>query len=699
MSHPLHAFFNPRSIAFVGATERSIWTRAARVNVKVLGYDGKVHYVNRRGGEVLGKPAATSASAIGEPVDLALLMLPSEVLVEGFDDLRAAGIRNAVVLSSGFAEAGSSGRAQQQRLVEAARAADVRLLGPNCLGFVNFVSRAAVWTVPVRGPIVPGRFAIVSQSGALAGQMSYFAQWQGLGLTYMVSTGNEADIDVAQVIDYLVDDAPTKAIALFVETVRDTAAFARAAQRAMAAQKPIVVLKIGASAVTVKAAQAHTGALVGDDRVFDAACRRYGLVRVHSLEDLIVTTELMARLGPLRDGGLGVLSMSGGLCEIAADDAERCGVPVPELSDSTVTALRAALPEFGTPHNPLDITGAAMLKPELYAQSLTTLAEEPRFAALLTVSDVPSDSYDDGPFSRELVRQVAAGQQACALPNVSVSHTLRPATAVTQEVVDATGVSYLPCGAHHALVALGGAFRWSRRLREAAPRDANIALAEARPQSERETLAYLGARGVPVIKAQLVNSADAAVAAARAIGEAVVLKIASPDIAHKTDIGGVVLNVRGDEAVAGAYTQIMQRVSAAKPDARLEGVVVSPMRGQGVELFVGTVRDPQWGAALVVGLGGIWVEALKDTSLRLLPVTPAEVETMLGELRGSRLLDGFRGAPAIDRKAVAAAIAAIGDAALALGPELVSLEINPILVHGDRVEALDALAIWDEAAA
>lgn len=696
MSHPLHRFFNPRSLAFVGATERSIWTRAARVNVKALGYDGKVHYVNRRGGEVLGKPAATSASAIGEPVDLALLMVPSEALIDSFPDLQAAGIQNAVVLSSGFAEAGASGRAQQDRLLDAARGAGVRLLGPNCLGFVNFKTRTPVWTVPVRGPVLPGRFAIVSQSGALAGQMSYFVQWQGLGLTYMVSTGNEADIDVAQVIDYLVDDEDTKSIALFIETVRDTAAFGRAAQRALAAKKPIVVLKIGTSAVTAKAAQAHTGSLVGDDRVFDAACRRYGLVRVHSLEDLIVTAETMARLGPLRDGGLGVLSMSGGLCEIAADDAERCGVPIPELSEPTVAALREALPDFGTPHNPLDMTGAAMLQPDLYEKSLSALSKESRFAALLTVADVPSDAYDDGPFSRELVKQVAAGQSTCALPNLAVSHTIRPATAVTQEVIGQTGITYLPCGAHHALVALGGAFRWSRRLREPAASVAEVAPSDARPASERETLAYLATRGVPVIATTLVNSADEAVAAARRINEPVVLKIASPDIAHKTDIGGVVLNLSGDAAVASAYTQIIDRVRAAKPDARIEGVVVSPMRGKGVELFVGTVRDPQWGAAIVVGLGGIWVEALQDTSLRLLPVSAGEVETMLGELRGAKLLDGFRGAPAIDRRAVAEAIAAIGDATLALGPELVSLEINPILVHGERVEALDGLAIWDE---
>lgn len=698
MPHPLETFLRPRSLALVGATEKSVWTRAARGNLKAMSYAGAVHYVNRRGGEVLGKTAATSCAAIGEPVDLALLMVPAHVLVETLSDLAAAGIRNAVVLSSGFAEAGAAGREQQAGLVSAASAAGVRLLGPNCLGFVNFCDRIPVWTVPVRGPLLPGRFALVSQSGALAGQMSYFTQWQGLGMTYMVSTGNEADIDVAQVLDFLVDDEATRAIALFCETVRDTAAFERAAARALAARKPLVVLKVGTSAVTAQSAQAHTGSLVGDDKVFDAVCRRHGLVRVSSLEDLIVTTEVMARIGPLGEGGLGLISMSGGLCEIAADDAEKLGVPMPELSASTVVHLKSALPDFGTPHNPLDMTGAAMLQPDLYQKTQVAFGAEPRFAALLTVVDVPSDSYDDSPFSRELVKQVAAGQAQCSLPTLGVSHTLRPATALTQEVIAQTGVRYLPCGAHHALRAMSGAFAWSRRVREVRSVSAAPAAAGVRPKSEQETLAYLASRGLPVICSVLARSPDEAVAAARQFGEPIAMKIASPDIAHKTDIGGVLLNLSGDAAVADACAQILTSVMRAKPEARIEGIAVSPMRTGGVELFVGTLRDAQWGPCIVVGLGGIWVEALKDTSLRLLPVAPAEVLEMLSELRGATLLDGFRGAPAVDRAALAEIVARIGDAALALGEDLVSLEINPLWMRGGRAEALDALAVWKDPA-
>jgi len=700
MSHSLDSFLRPRSLALIGATERSVWTRAAYANIQALGYTGKVHMVNRRGGTVLGRPAATSASQIGERADTALLMVPSDVLLETFPDLKAAGIKNAVLLSSGYAEAGAQGKQRQAELVATARENEVRLLGPNCLGFVNFVEKAPVWTVPVRGPILPGKIALVSQSGALAGQMSFFAQWQGIGLTYMVSTGNEADIDIAQVIDFLVDDPQTRAIGVFIETIRNPAFFAAAATRALAVRKPIVVLKIGASEVTAKAAQAHTGSLVGDDRVFDAACQRYGMIRVQSLEQLVLTCELLARTGPLGKGGLGVISMSGGMCEIGADRSVIENVPLPALSEETVATLKAMMPDFGTPHNPLDTTGAVMLKPELFGAVIDAMAADSNFSALLAIADVPSDQYDNNPLSISMAEHVAAALNRAPVPGIVSSHLARPFTALTQTLVENSSISYLPCGIHAAVAAFGRAFHWSRGIeRGLAPAAPHRPIDGVKPRSEREVLGYLSGKGVPVIPMRLAQSAAEAAEFAASLDAPAVLKIASPDIPHKTEVGGVALNLAGQEQVVSAYETMMAKVRQAKPQAHLDGIVVSPMRAGGVELFVGTMRDPQWGPSIAVGLGGIWVEALKDTSLRLLPVNEADVFEMLGELRGAKLLDGFRGAPAVDRLAVAKAVVSIGNAALCLGPELVSLEINPILVQGARVECLDALAVWDDVTA
>lgn len=698
MSHPLAALFSPRSIAFVGATERSIWTRAALANLRTLGYDGKIFLVNRKGGEVLGHPAVSTIRDIGEPVDIALLMVPSEALLETLPELSAAGIHNAIILSAGFAESGAAGRELQERLTNLARDYGISLLGPNCLGFVNYTSKAPVWTVSLRPQRArDAKIAIVSQSGALAAQMSYFAQWQGIGLTYMVSTGNEAGVGVAQVIDYLVDDPSTRSIALFLESVRDAPAFARACLRASQAGKPIVVLKVGSSEVTVRSAQAHTGSLVGDDRVFDAVCRRFGLVRVTSLEDLILTAEVLARWGKLPEGGVGLISLSGGLCEVAADRAADAGVKLPSLSPATLARLTAALPNFGTPHNPLDVTGGALLDPSLLEKSLDAMTAEPEFAAVVAVLDVAATPADDSKLLRQLLAGVAAAQRRAERPSLLISHTVRPFSELSEEILDTTGCNYLPCGVEHGIRAVARAIEWSKLAREVRTSASVPSVVGARPTSERQVLEYLRDRDVPVVPAKVVNSANEAVSHARVLGSAVALKIVSPDIPHKTEVGGVMLDVAGDDNVAAAYEKILASARKALPQARIEGISVAPMRDAGVELFVGTMRDPQWGPVITVGLGGVWVEVLRDTSLRLLPIAADDVLAMLDELRGKALLNGFRGTPAVDRDAVAKVVVAIGDAALALGPQVLSLEINPLRASGGRVEALDGWAEWSEA--
>ncbi|MDM0086491.1 MULTISPECIES: acetate--CoA ligase family protein [unclassified Variovorax] len=696
-SSSLHRFLHPRSIAFVGATERSVWSNAAHATLQKLGYDGRLYPVNRRGGEVYGRHAATSAKAIGEPVDMALLMIPAEALDEALDDLHAAGIGNAVLLSSGFAEAGAEGRARQQRLSAMARERGLRILGPNCLGFINYVDRSAVWTASIRDPLPAGTLGIVSQSGALAGQLSFMAQVHGIGLSRLVSTGNESDIHIAEVIDYLVDDPHTQSIAVFAETVRDPARFAAAAERALAAAKPIVVLKMGSSEITAQAAQAHTGSLVGDDRVFDAVCQRLGLMRVRGIEDLVFTAAFASHTGVLPAGGVAAVSMSGGMCEIMAERADEEGLALPALAPATVAALGEVLPGYGTAHNPLDVTGAAMLNPELFGDALAALVRDPGIGLAVVVADVPNAPVNDTPLTGAVLKEVARGLAQSPVPAIVCSHYVMQVTERSRALIEESGVRHIACGIHHAMSAAGAVRRWSdavHRHRQAQASIAATAPSADRPASERETLAWLAARGVPVVPMQLSRDVDEAVRFARGLEAPVVLKIASAQIPHKTEVGGVALNLQGDAAVAEAWSAMHARVRAARPDAQIDGILVAPMRRDGLELFVGTLRDPQWGAVLAVGLGGIWVEVLQDTSLRVLPVTPADVKDMLAELRGSRLLDGWRGAPAADRDAIAEAVAAIGNAALALGPDLVSLEVNPLRVQGSTVEALDALAVW-----
>ncbi|WP_083490608.1 acetate--CoA ligase family protein [Stenotrophomonas humi] len=689
----LDGLLRARSIALVGATERSAWSNGAFANFGRLGYEGSIHVVNPKGGRIHGVNAATSCRALGQQVDAALLMVPMHAIEEALQDLHEAGIGNAVILSSGFAELGGDGADRQMSLAALARDKGIHLLGPNCLGFINFIDRVPIWTInlPTR---LAGNVALVSQSGATASYIAEFAGRQGVGLSYIVSTGNEVDLNVARVVDYLVDDDATRVICLFLETSRDAQTLAAAAQRALSAGKPIIALKIGTSHITARSAQAHTGSLVGDDRVFDAACRQLGIIRVQSVDDLVATAGLLSQVQP-RSGGVGVLAISGGICEVAADRAEAVGLQLAELSQPTRDALKQLLPDFGTPHNPLDVTGAAMLEPSLFASSIGVLASDPGVDLVACLYDMPGAPLQK--YSEQVIAAVGTGFAAIDAQSVLLSITPRPVVDYSRLLAKHHGIAYVAAGVDRGLSAIASAQWWARKRGECHPLPVanDLPQIDARPATERQTLDYLASQGVPVIPARIATDAAQARSIAHEIGSPLALKIASPDIAHKSDVGGVQLNVSPAHA-ADAYRQIRVAVAASCPQARIDGVILSPMRGNGIELLVGIVRDPQWGPMLAVGLGGIWVELLKDTSLRLLPVTATDVRAMLDELRATRLLDGYRGGPRVDRNEVADVIARIGNAALALGPRLHSLEVNPLLATPGHVEALDGLTLWND---
>jgi acyl-CoA synthetase (NDP forming) len=686
----------PRSIALIGATDRSRWSQGTFDNLVNRKYAGEIHLVSRRGGIVHGRPAATSCVAVGKPIDLGLLMVPLAAMEDALADLAAAGARSAIMLTSGFAETGEEGRGLQERLAQLVRRYGLSLLGPNCLGLVNFLDNVPLWTAGFRAPRNSGSIAVIAQSGATAGFISSLAQQQEIGLSHMISTGNEADLDAASFIDYLLDLPEVRAIALFAETIRDAGRFTAAAQKALSLHKPIVVLKIGLSEITAKSAQAHTGALVGDDRVFTGICRQLGIVRVESIEDLLFTADVITRTGVIRGNGVGLVSISGGACEIFADRASVTALPIPPLSERATAALREALPAFGTPHNPLDITGNAVLQPDLFEQGLRIMGAQQEFSALVCLFDVPAAEEAATDFVITALKHIGTGLKAAPVPALMLSHTVKPVTDTAYRVLEAVELPYVGCGIHHGVNALANAFWWSEQVWRGAPSPAAAPLAPSThrlPLSERAALALLAEHDIRVIPTELATSAEQAVAAARRIGGRVVLKIASEDILHKSDIGGVALNLEGDEAVEAAYRRVR---SAAPAGARVDGVLVAPMRTGGLELFVGCTRDAQWGPVIAVGLGGMWVEILQDIALRPLPVAPTESKRMLTELRGAKLLSGARGIPAADLNALAAAIAAIGNAALALGPDLDALEVNPLWVRGNHVEALDALATRKE---
>jgi acyl-CoA synthetase (NDP forming) len=458
-------------------------------------------------------------------------------------------------------------------------------------------------------------------------------------------------------------------------------------------RKAIVMLKAGTSELTALVAVAHTGSLVGDEKVFDAACRQLGVIRVHSLEDLVTTAALLAYTGPIDPPGVGIVSISGGACTLIADRAELYGVEIPVFSERSKNELRAMLPSAEDPLNPFDITGVAMRDPSLFDQALRTVGNDPRVGFVAAVYEMPwNDKWHKVP----QIEAIGKALSSIAKPGAMLNQAFRPLTPKSRDIMAETGVPAVFGGIECVIKALGYITTWSRRINSPAatrPGEAS-AIATTQPHGEREMLDYLARRRVPVIPSRLTITRADALAIAAAWGGPVALKIASPDIAHKTDVGGVALGLTGEAAVGAAFDSIMNSVRHARPDAAIDGILVSPMRTNGVELLVGTLRDPQWGPVMAVGLGGIWVEALDDTQLTLLPASPDEVKALLMRLRGVKLLQGFRGMPPVNIDKLSDVVAAIGDAALALGPDLLALEVNPLWARESQIEALDGLAVW-----
>jgi acyl-CoA synthetase (NDP forming) len=691
----LTKFFRPRNVALVGASDKSEWSKLIFSRFERFGHQGNLYAVNRTGASAHGLPGFTRCADIPEPVDMAYIYVPAGAVAGALAEAGAAGIRNAVVLTSGFSEAGEEGEALQKEVEAAARAAGVRMLGPNSLGFANIAHHCALTSINTRLPLRIGRLAIVSQSGAVANELGKFAHTQGIGLSFICATGNEADLTIADVVSYLVDDEETGAIAIYVESINDPALFAAAAARALAARKPIVLLKLGRSPVSAAIAKAHTGSLVGDDGVFDAMCRRYGVLRVASIEELVLTASFLERVGPIDPPRIGMMSLSGGACGMYADLAEIHGLDVPQFAPATQAALRAALPPFAATINPLDITGVVVSDPAIWSRVIPVVSADPGVGLAVTSLVLPNTDVEAASL-KVGVKAAADGYAATGRPPVMMSLSLQEMSDLQREMLAELGIKNTLPNLDEGVRVLAHLQRWSERMLQGPPLERSVAPVAARPKGERETLAHLAASGAPVIPTTLAATADEAAQAAQALGGPAVLKIASPDIAHKTEAGGVRLNVSGADEARRVFDEIMASARAYAPSARLEGVIVAPMRKGGTELIVGVARDPSWGPAIAVGLGGVLAEALGDSVVRLLPIDAREAREMLLSLKASVLLKGFRGAPPADLDVLAAAIVAIGDAALALGPDLGALEVNPLRVLGTEIEALDGLTVYQD---
>ena len=691
----LAGFFTPRNIALVGASDRSAWSQMVAACFDLFGHTGKLYAVNRGGKEAHGFPGYTSCTEIPDPVDAAFVYVPAAAVVEALHDCAAAGIRNAVILSSGFAEAGEEGAAMQEDVARTARELGIRFLGPNSMGFANLAHGSVMTSIKSRKPVRKGRLAIVSQSGALVNEMGKVAHINGVGIAFLGATGNEAGLSITDLLEYLVEDEEVGAICIYSEGIRDHARFMAAALRARELKKPVVLIKLGRSAVSGAIAQAHTGSLIGDDGVFDAMCRKTGIIRCSSLEEVIATANLIATTGPIDPPRIALCSISGGACALLADLSHEYGLEVVPYTQETQAALAEVLPSFASTLNPLDTTGVLVQQTELWHEVIPILARDANTGLVIVGQPLPNVDTELATLT-STIEAITQGFHAADHPAIIVDFCMQTRSADQLALIERLGVELPMPGLLITVRALVNLQNWSQALAQPVTQRALPTASGEHPVGERQTLAFLGKQGVPVIPSRLATNASEAAESASELGGAVVCKIASPDIAHKTEAGGVRLEV--DPGDAGrVHDEIVASARAYNPSARIDGVLVAPMRSGGTELIVGVVNDPEWGLAITVGSGGVLTEVMGDSQTRLLPIDEQEARDMVLALKGAKLLQGFRGAPSADLDALARAIVAIGDAAAVLGPDLAALEVNPLRVSGSEIEALDALAVWNDA--
>jgi acyl-CoA synthetase (NDP forming) len=699
----------------VGASDASGWARFIVSSSATIGFTGPLIPVHPAHPTVFGRPAVPSLRDLPEPVDLAFILAPTEAVESVLDDAGTAGVRSAVVLAAGYREVGREGRAREDLMVGRAMANGVTVLGPNCLGFLNAHARCAPFALTVPPPLTAGPIGVALQSGALASVVLAFARSRAIGVSTLTTMGNESMISTLDMIDYLVEDENTRVIAMFLEEIGDPERFARAAEKADQAGKPLVALKVGSSLVGRRAALAHTGSVAGNDAVVDAVLRQLNVIRVTSIEDLMCTAALLGYDRWPRGRRMGVLTASGGACDIIADSASAQDIEIPDFAPETAAAIARHLPPFAAAKNPLDVTGYSLANPRVSAltpidHALDAAAADPGldfvlFSGVIVPDARPADE-SLAAMTEERVAWLERRMASSPVPVIPVGATCVDLSDYGRQLLGRHHIHLLG-GMEFGIRALGHALRWvenhgnvrSGSARGVAARRVTASrVSVSGAWSEAAARSLLADSGVPVVPAELVHSADEAVEAARRAGRPAALKICSAQITHKSDIGGVALGLSTDAEVRAGYEQVAA-AGRSVAGARIDGVLVSPMRTGGIELLAGVTMDPTFGPVLALGLGGIWVEVLNDTSLRVLPVDPGEAQRMLAELRGLPLLRGARGARPADLDVLADVITVLGDAAMSLNGALRALEVNPLWVNGDQVEALDVLVITEPAGA
>lgn len=689
----LEPLFRPRSIAVIGASAApgKIGGAALR-HLGLHGFTGAVYAVNPKGGEMQGVSAYPRIGDIEDVVDMAIIAVPERQALAAIKDCAGKGVRAAVVFTAGFAEVSAEGRQRQEEMGAIAAAAGMRILGPNCLGVANLAEGAVASFSPFFGDAFgkAGSIGLVSQSGAFGGYSAMRALELGLSFSYWVTSGNELDVELSDGLAFLANDGATKVILAYMEGCRNGPKFLAALEAVRRAKKPLIVLKVGRSDVGAAAAASHTAALAGSDEIYDAVFRQYGVYRARSVDEWFDMAYAIS-VGRLpANNRVALVTASGGVGVYMADESVAAGLDVAPLAPESQAALKALVPFAGT-RNPIDITGQVIADVAAFEKAIDIVMDAEDFGAVIEFHAGVGRSSAAG---KRLQESWAKIRQRYPERFIAVSGASTPEL---DQAYEATGCLVFkdPGRAVRAAAALA---KIRSGLSGETTRPTALEAGECLPigpASEVTALRVLQAFGIPTVPFRHVFSADEACRAAAAVGCPAVLKIVSPDITHKSDVGGVMLDLRDGETVAAAFTSVVATVAERVPHARIDGCLIAPMVRGGIETIIGVHRDPVFGPVVMFGLGGVLVEVTRDVAFRLAPFDESEARRMITEIRAHGVFQGVRGARPADVGSLARALSRLSVFAATHAATVEAVDINPFVVlpEGEGSLALDAVIV------
>ena len=691
----LKALFEPSSVAVIGAS-----SNPARIGGRPIdyylkaGFKGRIYPVNPNRDEVQGLKAYADIASIPGTVDLAILAISAKMVADTLMACGEKGVKAIALFSAGFSEIGHSGEVLQQQVDEIAKRYGMRILGPNCLGLYNGdIGNCPTFTSGLEGGFPKaGRVGLITQSGAYGTHLLTMAKSRHLGVSKWISTGNESDLTVAECLEYLIDADTVDVVGCYMEGVKKPEILIRALKKARAAGKAVVIMKVGVSEVGSEAVQSHTASLTGSDASFQALIDQYGAQRARTTEQMFDVLYAFSVSPRAKGNQLGILTVSGGAGVLMADAAEEQGIAVPAMPQATQDRLIERNP-LCSPRNPVDITGNALNDFSLVSENLMAMIDEGQYDLLVAffTSWLSSPAHGE-----KLFKALSEGIKGRNKPFAVIGQT----TEQVKEKYESVGIMVFE-DPSRAVLALSALAKFNTTFNQSDQEDGQLPdigdiVLPIEKIAEAQAKSLIQRAGIAIPIEELVNSAQQACNSANKLGYPVVMKIVSPDIAHKSEIGGVALNLMDEDAVREAAELMLQTVREKQPNAQIEGLLISPMIDDGIDLIIGTQRDPVMGPVIMVGLGGIYTEILQDVRLSLAPVSAARALSMLQSLRGAAIFQGARGQQAINLKAAADAISRLSVLAVNNVKHISSIEINPLRATNNKVIALDALIISDE---